>query len=59
MTGVEDKTPDGYFTQTEAFADTLVSDWKAEDVIWEVALREGLPLTSSVVAITENALPKC
>ena len=24
-----------------------------------MALREGLPLTSSVVAITENALPKC
>ncbi len=22
-------------------------------------MREGLPLTSSVVAITENALPKC
>ena len=58
-TGVEDKTAEGYLKQMEAFADTLVSGWKAEDVIWEVALREGLPLTASVVAITEIALPKC
>ena len=58
-TGVEDKTPEGYLKQMEAFADTLASGWKTQDVIWEVALREGLPLTSSVVAITENALPKC
>ncbi|MCW2382114.1 adenine-specific DNA-methyltransferase [Sphingobium sp. B2D3B] len=58
-TGVEDKAPEGYLKQMEAFADTLVPGWKAEDVIWEVALREGLPLTSSVTAITENAPPKC
>lgn len=58
-TGVEDKTAEGYLKQMEAFADTLVSGWKPENVIWEVALREGLPLTSSVVAITENAPPKC
>jgi adenine-specific DNA-methyltransferase len=56
-TGVEDKTAEGYLKQMEAFADTLVSGWKAEDVIWEVALREGYPLTASVVALASPA--KC
>lgn len=58
-TGVEDKTPEGYLKQMEAFADTLVPGWHAEDVIWEVALREGYPLTASVTAIGEGAPPKC
>lgn len=56
-TGVEDKTPDGYLKQMEAFADTLVPGWKAENVIWEVALREGYPLTASVTAL--DAPSKC
>ncbi len=56
-TGVEDKTPEGYLKQMEAFADTLVPGWKAQDVIWEVALREGFPLTASVVAL--DTLAKC
>lgn len=47
-TGVEDKTPESYLKQMEAFADTLVSGWRSDDVIWEVALREGFPLTASV-----------
>lgn len=50
-TGLENKTPEGYIKQMEAFADTLVSGWKAEDVIWEIALREGFTLTASVMAI--------
>ncbi|KUO54664.1 MAG: hypothetical protein APF78_03835 [Sphingomonadales bacterium BRH_c3] len=50
-TGVEDKTPESYLKQMEAFADTLVPGWKADDVIWEVALREGFPLTSSVAEL--------
>jgi adenine-specific DNA-methyltransferase len=58
-TGVEDKTPEGYLKQMDAFADTLVPGWKAEDVIWEVALREGYPLTASVTALAEGAPPKC
>lgn len=58
-TGVEDKTAEGYLKQMEAFADTLVPGWKAEDVIWEVALREGYPLTASVTAVDEGAPPKC
>lgn len=56
-TGVEDKTPEGYLKQMEAFADTLVPGWKADDVIWEVALREGYPLTASVAALDSPA--KC
>ena len=58
-TGVEDKTPEGYLKQMEAFADTLVTGWKAEDVIWEVALRQGFPLTASVTPIPKGAPPKC
>jgi len=57
-TGVEDKTPEGYIKQMDAFADTLVPGWEAEDVIWEVALREGYPLTASVSPIGEANPPK-
>lgn len=57
--GVEVKTAEGYLKQMEAFADTLVPGWQAEDVIWEVALREGFPLTATVTAIAEGAPPKC
>lgn len=57
-TGVEDKTPESYIKQMEAFADTLVPGWKADDVIWEVALREGYALTASVDAIDEVNPPK-
>jgi adenine-specific DNA-methyltransferase len=46
--GVADKSPDAYATQLEAFADTLVPGWKPENVIWEVALREGFSLTSRI-----------
>ena len=45
-TGVEDKTADAYTAQLEAFSDTLVSGWQPENVIWEVALREGFSLTA-------------
>lgn len=50
-TGVKDNTAAGYIQQMDAFADTLVSGWQLEDVIWEVALREGFPLTASVTMI--------
>ena len=35
----------------DAFTDTLLPGWKVEDVIWEVALREGFPLTATVAPI--------
>jgi adenine-specific DNA-methyltransferase len=44
--GVADKSPEGYATQLEIFRDSLLPGWKAEDVIWEVALREGFSLTA-------------
>lgn len=46
--GTPDRTAEAYQEQLEAFADTLEPGWTAEDVIWEVALREGLGLTASV-----------
>jgi adenine-specific DNA-methyltransferase len=49
--GIAEATPDGYLKQMDAFADTLLPGWKAEDVIWEVALREGYPLTASITPI--------
>ena len=49
-TGVEEKDADAYEEQLSAFADTLVDGWKPENVVWEVALREGYPLTSSVTS---------
>jgi adenine-specific DNA-methyltransferase len=51
--GIKEATPEGYIQQMEAFADTLVPGWKAEDVIWEVAVREGFPLTSTVSPVGE------
>jgi adenine-specific DNA-methyltransferase len=50
-TGVEEKTAEAYGKQLEAFADTLVPGWKAEDVIWEVALREGYSLTATIAKL--------
>ena len=47
-TGVETKDAEAYAEQLDAFADTLVPGWKPEDVIWEVALREGYALTSEI-----------
>lgn len=56
-TGVKDMTPEGYIKQMEAFADTLLPGWKAEDVIWEVALRQGYPLTATITP-SGNSAPK-
>ena len=46
--GVETKDADIYVEQLDAFADTLMPGWKPEDVIWEVALREGYVLTANI-----------
>lgn len=46
--GVETKDADAYAEQLDAFTDTLVDGWKPDNVIWEVALREGYPLTSQI-----------
>lgn len=56
-TGVKDATPEGYLQQMEVFSDTLIAGWKAEDVIWEVALREGFPLAATSVPIGDAKPP--
>ena len=46
--GLENKTAEDYARQLEVFADTLIPGWKAEDVVWEVAIREGYTLTAKI-----------
>ena len=53
-TGVETKDAEAYAEQLDAFADTLVPDWKPGNVIWEVALREGYALTSEIEKREQN-----
>jgi adenine-specific DNA-methyltransferase len=49
--GISEKNSESVTTQIEAFADSLVPGWKPENVIWEVALREGYSLTSRIEKI--------
>ena len=49
--GVEERTLESYQVQLDAFMDTLTPGWKVDDVVWEVALREGYSLTSRVEPI--------
>lgn len=51
--GTRDETPEAYEEQLDAFMDTLETGWTEEGVIWEVALREGLSLTSHVTSTGE------
>ena len=41
-----DRDPETYAQDLTLFNDPLVLDWKAENVIWEVALREGFGLNT-------------
>jgi len=43
--GIENKTAEAYAAEMEAQVDPLVSGWKKEDVIYEVALKEGYGLS--------------
>lgn len=43
-----------YEKQMEFFADALTEGWKAHDVIWEVAVKEGYSLTSKVEELPET-----
>ncbi len=40
--------PETYAKQLEIFADTLIEDWNAENVIYEVAIKEGYGLNSQI-----------
>jgi len=47
-TGVPERTAEAYQAQLEAFVDTMAPGWTEQNVIWEVALREGYSLASRV-----------
>jgi adenine-specific DNA-methyltransferase len=42
----EDRDPEAYAQELELFNDPLTAGWKPENVIWEVALREGFGLNT-------------
>ena len=42
----EDRDPEAYGQKLALFNDPLVAGWKPENVIWEVALREGFGLNT-------------
>jgi adenine-specific DNA-methyltransferase len=48
-------TPDAYVEQLMLFNDLLLPGWQPEDVIWEVALKEGLSLSSTLTRVMEVA----
>jgi adenine-specific DNA-methyltransferase len=55
--GVEDKDPEAYAKQMELYLDPLVEGWQEENVIYEVALKEGYSLACLIEKadkITEN-----
>lgn len=58
-TGPEKSDPEAYAAQMAAFIDPFVPGWKPENVIWEVAIKEGYGLNSEIIhmkGITENAV---
>jgi len=46
--GVATQAPEAYAAQMDLFKDPLADGWKAADVIWEVAIKEGYGLNSQV-----------
>ena len=51
-TGPEKKDSDAYAEQMAAFTDPFVPSWKPENVIWEVAIKEGYGLNSEIIHMT-------
>jgi adenine-specific DNA-methyltransferase len=51
--GTEEPDPESYVKQMELHADPLVYDWKAENVLWEVTVKEGFGLGSQIVRLKE------
>lgn len=46
--GVEDKDPATYAKKMALFTDTLVDGWKPENVVWEIAIKEGYGLNTRI-----------
>ena len=51
--GLEERTPENYATEMREQIDPLVKGWKEENVIYEVALKEGFGLNSGIEAVKE------
>jgi adenine-specific DNA-methyltransferase len=51
--GVEERAPGAYAQQMELFSDPLVDGWTAENIICEVALKEGYGLNCRVETLEE------
>ncbi len=51
--GVDEKNPTAYAKTMSLFTDPLVPGWMPEDVIWEVAVKEGFGLTSRIEEVKE------
>ena len=49
--GLDEDTPDAYAEQMELFTDPLVDGWRAENVIYEVALKEGYGLNCHIETV--------
>ena len=46
--GVEEKDPKKYVQTLELFEDPLLPDWKPENIIYELVLKEGYSLNSTI-----------
>ena len=52
-TGTAEKDADELVKQMELSLDPLIPGWKPEDVLWEIAIKEGLSLTSRIEKIKD------
>ena len=50
--GLEEKEPTLYSKEMELYTDPLRKGWKPENVIWQVAVREGYSLTSKIEKVS-------
>jgi len=53
-TGVEEKEPEKYIQQMELYLDPLVEGWKEENVICELAIKEGYSLACRIEKVSET-----
>lgn len=51
--GTEEKDGQKYADAMALFTDSLLPGWKPQDLVWEVALKEGYSLSSTVEALSE------
>ena len=56
--GTAESTPDDYANQMQLFTDPLIEGWQPQHLIYEIALKEGYPLTATITAaaIAEHAV---